>query len=231
MKFLTPLLRKFGYGPIQKRNFAAAQSSRLTADWTGTGVNLNSILSGQGQTLRARAKSLRDNEYFKKFLWMLVCNTLGANGMTLKNKATDPAGLEGGKVIPGAPDNLANTLIELAWYEWSKKENCTTTKKLTWTQVQHLAVREFGTVGETLWRMRLGAEAGNDFGFALEPIAIDRLHAQSNYNLSNGNKVRMGVETNAMGKVVAYWITDTDPTDHLFNFRNPHHPKRYPAFN
>lgn len=230
MKLLAPLLRKFGYAPIAaRRNFSAAQSSRLTSDWSASGVSLNSILSTQGQPLRARAKALRDNEYFKKFLWMLVCNTIGANGMTLKNKAMEPPSLNEGKIVPGALDVLANTLIEWAWLLWGTKENCTTTKKLTWTQVQNLAIREFGTVGETLWRMRFGAEADNIFGFALEPIAIDRLHSQSNYNLSNGNKVRMGVETNAGGKIIAYWITDTDPTDVLWNVGNAYDPKRYPA--
>lgn len=229
MKILAPLLRKLGYAPIQRRNFTAAQTSRLTNDWSATGISLNALLSSQGQTLRARAKALRENEYFRKFLWMLVCNTIGSSGMLLKNKATELPTLANGKIVPGPLDNLANTLIEMAWFEWGKKENCTTTKKLTWHQVEQLAVREFGTCGETLWRMRFAEEANNAFGFALEPIAIDRLHTQSNYNLSNGNKVRMGVETNPAGRVVAYWITDTDPTDLLLNVGNAYDPKRYPA--
>jgi capsid protein len=88
---------------------------------------------------------------------------------------------------------------------------------------------ELGTCGETLWRFVRGPAAGNKFNFALEPVQIDRLCITENSNLANGHTVRMGVEKDAAGRVVAYYITDSDPTDLLFNKSNAYRPRRYAA--
>jgi len=120
-------------------------------------------------------------------------------------------------------------LIGDAWWEFLKAKNFTTAKNLTGIEGQCMAIEELGTCGETLWRMIRGPEAGNRFNFTLQPIAIDRLHHESNYNLANGNKVRMGVEKNMRGEVVAYWLTDGDPTDILYQKSDSYSPKRYDA--
>lgn len=212
------------------RNFTAAAVNRITGGWSANGVTIDSVLSGELPALRARARDLRkNNEYFQKFLSMLASNVVGESGMTLKNKASDPHTFADGELIKGKPDKMANDLIEEAFWEWGKKENCTTAKNLTWVQVQHLNVTELGTCGETLWRMVRGPEAGNRFNFALEPIAIDRLDHCANHNLSNGNRVRMGVETNRSGRVVAYWITDADPTDTVLPRPGQFTTRRYDA--
>lgn len=215
----------------QRRNFGAAAVNRLTQPWSAFGdMSLDSVLHTQLPILRQRARDLRkNNEYFQKYLSMLKSNVVGECGMTLKNKACDPHTFADGELIPGKPDKLANALIEEAFWEWGKKENCTTAKNLSWTQVQHLNIDELGTCGETLWRMVRGPEAGNKFNFALQPIQIDRLYQCANYNLANGNVVRMGVETNAAGRVVAYWITDSDPTDTLFSRGSAYRARRYDA--
>lgn len=237
MNLIAPLLRKLGYEkrlirPHMKRSFDAARYNRLTTNWRAFGISLDSILAGDLPTLIARARDLgENNEYFQKFLTMLKCNVIGENGMTLKNKACDPPVFRNGDLQPPVLDKLANRLIESAWAEWCKKENCTTTKNLTWIQVQNLAVEEFGTCGETLWEMVTGAEAKNKFGFALRPIQIDRLYHRHNVNLGNGNVVRMGVEKDKDGRTVALWITEADPTDYLYTQGNQFTAKRYPAEN
>lgn len=213
-----------------KRSFTAAASNRLTNDWRSVGVSLDSILSGDLDKLRARAQDLgENNEYFQKFLTMLKCNVIGDCGMTLKNKAASPPKYDGGEIKPGELDKTANKLIEDAFYEWGKKENCTVTKDLTWVQVQHLAVEEWGTVGATLWEMMLGDEADNAFGFALNPISISRLDTRANHLLANGNVVKLGVEKNKMGRVVAYWISDSDPHDIFPTRGNAFNSVRKPA--
>lgn len=182
------------------------------------GISIDSILSRDLDVLRARSRDLSENnEYFQKFLTMLKCNTVGDAGMTLKNKASEPLSFQNGELIPGKLDKLANKLIEDSWFEWGKKENCTVSKDLTLTQVQHLAVEEWGTCGETLWQFVYGPEADNKFGFALKPVVIDRLLTQQQYNSPNGNKIRLGVEKNDNFKTLRYWLTKTDPTDFIAN--------------
>jgi lambda family phage portal protein len=236
MRLFDPLFRRLGYVPAQNktrrqvRRFDAADNNRLTNDWRATNISLDSILSGDLDRLRARARDLSErNEYFQKFLTMLKTNVIGDQGMTLKNKAADPLGFSNGELIPGKLDKLANKLIEDSWWEWGKKENCTVTKKLTWTQVQHLAVEEWGTCGETLWEFVLGPEADNKFGFALRPVAIDRLFTASNYLLENGNRIRLGVEKDRNDRVVNYWLTDTDPTDQFYTYGVNHNARAHQA--
>jgi lambda family phage portal protein len=213
-----------------RRSFPAAQINRLTQQWSAVGVSIDGVLSGELPILRQRARDLRkSNEYFQKFLSMVKSNVVGECGMTLKNKATDPHTLQDGELVKGKPDKLANTLIEESFWEWGKKANCTLARNLTWTQAQHLNVEELATCGETLWRMVRGPAAGNRWNFAIEPIAIDRLDHNANHNLSNGNTIRMGVEKNAAGRVVALHITDSDPTDILFNKGGGYTSRRYDA--
>ena len=213
-----------------RRSFTSAQINRLTSQWSINGTSLDSVLSSELPVLRSRARDLRkSNEYFQKFLSMVKSNVVGECGMTLKNKATDPHTLQDGELVKGKPDKLANTLIEESFWEWGKKANCTLARNMNWTQAQHLNVEELATCGETLWRMVKGPAAGNKWNFAIEPIAIDRLDHNANHNLSNGNTVRMGVEKNAAGRVVALHITDSDPTDILCHNGGGYSSRRYDA--
>jgi lambda family phage portal protein len=220
MKILAPIMRRLGYAPIQKpaqrRSLVAAAQNRLTADWTPSGLSPDSVLRQNLRILWARAEDLSaNNVYFQKFLTMLKTNVLGNEGITLKNKAADPVGFKNGEIIPGKLDTLANKLIEDAFWEWGKKGNCTVAKDMTWLEVQHTALETVGTIGGTLWRKIVGPEADNKFNFALQPIAMTRLDLEKNENLPNGGTIRFGIEKDARGRVVRYWIFDSDPADAL----------------
>lgn len=212
----------------RRRSFPAAAVNRLTNDWRTQGISIDSILQQDLPTLRSRSRDLQEgNEYFQRYLWMLKCNVLGQWGMPLKNRAVDLPTFKDGKIIPGKPDMLANQLIQDHWWEWGKKENCTISKNMTFQQVEELSLETWGTDGETLWRMVIGSAAKNRYGFALQAIETDRIDTLKTCVLPNGNKVRMGVEKNADGEKVAFWLLDADPTDSYFG--RGYTSKRYDA--
>jgi lambda family phage portal protein len=212
---------------LQTRNFSGAQSNRLTADWPTSGASLDSILRNELPTLRQRSKEMsHNNEYFSAFLNMLGRNVVGSDGIALKNKAADPPTFKDGKIIPGPLDFLANKLVEDHWYEWGKKKNCTVAKTLTWLECQHLAIRGVGTVGATLWQKIYGSAAGNKYGFAIQPLEIDRIDHALNRRLPNGGTIKMGIQRDALGRLEAIWLHDSDPTDSFFG---SYGSKPYPA--
>jgi lambda family phage portal protein len=231
MKLLAPLFRRLGYAPIRKqqRDFNAAGINRLTADWTTTPLSLNSILLKDLDVMRARVDDLatRNNPYLVKFVQMTVSNVLGHEGITLKNKASDPVGFKAGKIIPGALDVLANKLIEDAFWDWGKKENCTVAKDLTWLEATQLSLRTCTKHGETIWKKVRGREAGNKYQFAIQPIATSRIDTTRVENLPDGGTIRMGIQRNAAGLKTHIWLFDADPND---NFRvGARNSKPYPA--
>lgn len=196
-------------------------------DWVLSGTpSLDSQLRNDLPTLRERSRKLgQENPYFQGFLGMLKNNVLGAEGIQLKNKAKELDQFVGGKIVPGRPDVLANKLIEDAWWMWGRAKYCTTDGKLTWEEVQSLVLETAGTDGECVVRLIFGAD--NPFGFSIQLIETDRLDTEKNERLSNGNVIRMGVEKDAMGRAVAYWLLKTNPNDNLevpgtFNYSDRH---------
>jgi lambda family phage portal protein len=196
-----------------RRSFPAAATNRLTTDWRNIGISINSLLQQDLTVLRSRARDLQEGDgHFGKWLTMVKSNVVG-DGMTLKNKAADPHQFKGGKIVRGSLDLLANTIIEDAWWEWGKKENCTVGKNLTFQQCEQLAIETWGTDGETLWRHVYGDAAKNRFGYALQAIETDRIDTSRNQNLQNGNTIRNGVERTVDSEVAAFYLFNSDPTD------------------
>lgn len=212
-----------------KRGYDAGRVSRVTSDWRSNGISIDSLMRGDLPLLRTRSRQLQEeNEYAQKFLTMVKTNVLGTEGLSLKNKASDPPIIVRGELKLGPIDKLANLVVEMHWWEWSKKENCTVAKDMTWKQVQDLALETCAVDGETLFRFVIGEEANNHYNFAIQPISTDRLDHIKDGVLPNGNTVKMGVEKDQKGAVVAYWICDADPTEFGYQAKGIG-SNRYPA--
>lgn len=212
MKLLDRLMQRFGYGRVgaHRRNFQGANVNRLTADWVTDTQTIDTLLRDQLTILRSRSRDLAlNNAYASKFLTMLKANTLGDQGMTLKNKSADvrPNGML-------ALDESANRQIEEAWWQWGRSKNCTVTKNMTWLEAQHLILQSIGTDGEMF--IKLHAPFDNEFGFAIELVEADLCDERKNETLANGNRVRLGVEINQWQQSIAYWLHKTNPNDYGF---------------
>lgn len=182
--------------------FAGAQSDRLTGDWNPGTTTRNDLIQRGLRTMRSRSRQLvNDNEHAKKILQLHQDNIVGLGfGLTVEAQDDD-----------GSLDVAANNAIKAAWDEWSKPENCTVRRKRTWWHIQRSIVRCEPQAGEVFLRLVPGFK--NKFRFAVQLINPDCVDEELNKELPNGNRVRMGVETNQWGEPVAYYIRQRNPYD------------------
>ena len=193
--------------PVQalRRNYAAAQMSRLTEGWTTLNTSANSDLHRSLDSLRARSRQLaRDNDYAVKFLRLVTTNVVG-QGFMLQSRIYD---------APGKPDTGANDAVENAWAEWSRPGVCEVSGRHSFRDLCTLLLRAAARDGEYLVRKVRGAVARNGFGYALQVLDVDRIDTLLNRPADGSrNAIRMGIEIDAYGRPVAYHLRDGHPGD------------------
>lgn len=191
------------------RSFSGGTPSRLTAGFVTSNTSIDADLHAGLEVLRARSRALaQNNPYGRKFLKMCGANIVGHQGFTLQARAADVK-ISAGQPV-ATPDGMANRAIESAHAKWSKAGTCEVTGKHAFRDLLRLAVVAIARDGETLIR-RIRGKGVNDFGYALQILDIDRLEITHNEKLSNGNVIRMGIELNAYGQPVAYWLRTSHP--------------------
>lgn len=179
-----------------KRTYQAAKVSRLNSGWTTAPTSANYELRNSLRTLRARARELsRNHSHFKKFLTMVRSNVIGPKGLQLQVRAKSPSGKD--------LDEKLNQKVEDAFADWSNKENCSASGKLSFLGAQNLFVTQLARDGEVLvQKVRQGA-----YGFQLKFIDVSYLDETFNQELPNGARVIMSVEVDRDDKPVGYYLT------------------------
>ena len=186
------------------RNFSAGVVTRLNEVFTGSYGTVNSDLMGQLDLMRARSRSLmRDNNHAKRFIQMCATHIVGPNGFLLNVQ-----GRRGGKL-----NQKTNDLIEEHFYTWARRGVCESTGHLSFVGVQELLVKTLVRDGEALVKKINGPAAGNDWHFALQVLAVDRLDTGMNKRLEDGGIIKMGVELSPVGRPVAYHIKASNPAE------------------
>lgn len=209
-KWAESLARRFGFERIarapHRRDFAAAALTRLTSGWTSSNTSANADLYRNLDVLRARSRDLcQNNSYAHRFLSMVAANIVGGTGIRLQARVYDR---------PEQPDKGANDAIETAFDTWGLRGACDVTGTLSWRDLQKLVITSVARDGEVLVRKIRGRSAGNAYGFALQVIDIDRLDTRLMRKPEKGNtEIRMGVEINAFGRPLAYWLRPYHPGD------------------
>lgn len=228
MRILDSIANRLGYQrrvkPSWKRSlpFKAAESSRLTEDWPTRILSADAALGTYLRTMRSRSRDLeRNDSHARGYGKALTRNVLGAEGIQLQSKVIE---------ANGKPDKLANLRIEEGWYRWGIEKWCDVTGQLTWREMQRMALLRCAFDGEAL----LVAEpsSGNPYGLSWRLLEGDYLDESHNENLANGHCVRMGVETDSTGRVVAYHVFQNHPGDNMPSKANGGRQKqRIPAGN
>lgn len=142
----------------------------------------------------------RNDPYMRRYLKLLENNVLGAHGIGLQMKITDPG---------GTFDDNANGIVENGWYDWGTAEHCTVSKRYCWAEIERLALRRTAADGSLIIRKHV--VPGSKYGFAVEPYEID--HIDFNYNLAGRNQIRMGIEYDENMRVSAFHFLTTHPGD------------------
>lgn len=199
--------------PTSKRMYASAAVNRLTQDWISSVTSADSeVLSSRPATI-ARARQLeRDNAWMEKLLSLWENNIIGDTALKLESKV---------KSANGDRDDHACSAVEAAWEEYGRQEHCTVTRSMSRRELLYTTVRAWKRDSGALFRRRRGFD--NAFGYALEPLEIDRL--DFNYNVptgtdtSQGNLVKFGVEYDSFRAPVAYHLLVRHPGDPFAYFQ------------
>jgi len=184
-----------------KRSFETADTPAYTDSWATTAGDMNETLARQLPTMRGRSRNIaRNNEWAGAYLIQLHDNVLGHQGIKLQMRA---------KLPNGEPDTQANTLIERAFTRWGKRGNCEVSRKKTWRELEGTALSSLPRDGELVWRPRPGTGL---LGWQLQLMPATVIDVTVNRTWG-GNRVRMGIEYDADGQVIAYWLKASKTTD------------------
>lgn len=185
-----------------RRSFNGAALNNLTASFNGEHVSLNEDLERSLRILRSRSRHLaKNNDYVKKFLRMAQNHIAGPNGFTL----SVPCMRDNGTI-----DEADKLVCERAFARWGKRGVCDITGRLSFVQLQRLAVLMAARDGEAIVR-RVRDPGINSFGYALQLIDPVLLDDTFRADFPDGRRIRMGVETNANGRPIAYhFLSDVE---------------------
>jgi len=182
---------------IIRRSYDGAKVDRLTASFSTDHAPLNQTLEHSLRILRGRSRNLyKNNDYVKKFFRMVMNHVVGPNGFTLSVPCQRP---------DGTIDEFDKAVVEKAFKKWAKRGTCDVTGRLSFVQLQRLAILLVARDGECLIR-RVRDSSMNAFGYALQvldPVLLDETY-RADY--PDGRRIRMGVETNEWGKPLAYHL-------------------------
>lgn len=183
----------------RRRAFDGASTHRLLLDWIAQARSADEEIKGDLRLLRARARELgRNNSYVKRYFRLLQNNVIGPMGIRLQ-----------AQVWAGdAPDATTNAAIEAAWNDWASSP-VTVDGRMTLRRFEKLILKTTACDGETFVRLWSGFE-GNKYGLALQAIDADLLDETYNRpRRGSANEIRMGVEVDAVGRPVGYWVWNT----------------------
>lgn len=171
------------------RRYGGAARGRLHGDWQGAAGSGDARLSPDLAWLTKRSRQLEtDNPYAKA----------ATHNLTVGLTWVDARATHSSKVV-----------ARKAQASWDKFK-----RERKFFARQKVAVREMilGGTSLTVWRGKKGAPDAT-----AEIVPSERLDINKTGTLSNGNLVRMGVETDSDGDVVAYWIFPEHPGDLVGN--------------
>lgn len=196
--------------PRAQRNWeAAAVGERLTWSWTANTQTIDRLLMNHLKVLvaRSRDQALR-NDYGRRFRTMVVSNIVGPAGIRLQAKSRDQ---------DGSYDEKANQAIEDAWRDWGRCEFCDWRRRLSWIDLQKLAIRTVAVDGELLIRLIRG---DGPYGLSLELLDPTLLPVTLNEDkLSGGSYIRLGIEFDVYNRPVAYYLpSGPDIADQVQHF-------------
>ena len=181
---------------IKKRVYAANNVGRLFADFVTMQKSADAEIRPALRRVRDRCRDVaRNNDYARRYLQLLTTNVVGSQGVKVQVR---------GRNSDGALDAPGNAIIERQWREWGKRGVCTRDGRLSWIDAQRVFCDTLARDGEVL--VELIEMPSHPHGFAIHFVEADYLDEQMNETLRNGNEVRMGVEMDAFGKVVAYHL-------------------------
>ena len=186
----------------KKRQFLAAATGRLWADWNATNQSADQEITPALQTLRDRCREqARNNDYARRYLHLLNGNVVGPAGIRMQSKRVDNS---------GNLDRDGNQAVEQAFNKWSRR--VTANGRMSWIDAQRLCLESVARDGEVLVKINRDPDL-NSSGFAIQFIDAEYLDVDMNSRAKNGEIIRHGVQMDRYGRPTAYHLFNSHPGD------------------
>lgn len=178
------------------RQFEAAAPTRRTSGWARSSGDVNSVIARAGNELRIHSRRLLENNgWAKRGRNVVVNNTVGW-GLMPRSTTPDPA-------------------VAAIWKRWSESTECDADGRKTFAGIQAAVMRALVSDGEVLVRRRpRRLKDGYVLPVQIQVIEADHLdRAKNEARGIEGGPIKQGVELDALGRRVAFWLFDTHPGD------------------
>ncbi len=179
-----------------QRQYEAASRGRRTKGWSRKTGDANAVIRRALVDLRVHARDLVENNAWAKHGRRILANNVVGTG-----------------IVPKAlgPDSKK---VAALWKAWANKTHCDAARRLTFYGLQSLILKTLVTDGEVLIRRRVRSlESGMPIPIQLEVLEADFLDESQDQPLAGGGKIVQGVEYDASGRRVAYWLFEQHPGD------------------
>lgn len=183
---------------LEQRGYEAAGKGRRQANWKTSSSSADSETAVAIELLRNRSRDMtRNNAYAAKALGGMVSNLVGT-GIRPNFVCDDATMLE---------------KVKQYWKDWAEQTEIDFMGNLNFYGQQSLGTRAMLEGGEFyLLKRRLKSKDKFTVPIKLQMLESDHLdRTRSDYNLAGGNYIEHGIEYNADGQVVAYWLFDKHP--------------------
>lgn len=181
------------------RSYEGASKGRRTDGWRTASTSANSETRRALPLLRDRARDLvRNNPYAARGVSVIAANLVGY----------------GIKTSFQTPNKKAIKALQRAYIEWAESTQCDVDGQHDIYGLQEIVARGVVEGGEMLVR-RVWRKVSDGFTVPLQLQVLegDYIDTSREVVLSNGNVVIQGVEFDARGKRVAYYLFDQHPGD------------------
>jgi len=181
---------------ISQRLYDGASTGRRTDGWITPSSNANNETKLALSRLRDRSRDLtRNNPIANRALQVIVSNTVGT-GIMAKHRGNS-------RQLEVEMDRL--------WSSWSGSTSIDLEGRNDFYGLQALVLRTVVESGECLIRKVPVAAADGSVPLKLQVLEPDFLDALKDLKLPDGGVIVQGIEYNAQGARVAYWIFPEHP--------------------
>lgn len=179
-------------GAVLKRHYEAASTSARTSGWRRPSTDANAANAPAAANLRQSARDLiRNNPYAAAALASIVNETIGW----------------------GIVADSSNARALKVWKSWAETKACDADGVHDFYGLEKLVLRATAADGEVLVRRRFRLPSdGLPIPMQLQVLEIDYLDTSKDLiQLPNGGQIVQGIEFNAIGQRVAYWLFREHP--------------------
>jgi len=198
------------------RHYEAASVSQRTRNWPRFNGDANAAVSVGLENVRRMARDLVRN------------NVWASRGLSI---ATDDIVGWGIRAQSSSDKSRVQNRSDDAWSEWAGSTECDFDGRLNFYGIQKLVMRSIFEGGEVLVRRhRQPSDSGMKIPLKLQVLEGDFIDTMRDYrNTETGNDCIQGIEFDANGRRVAYWLFQHHPGALSFHHGDSYVSKRVPA--